>query len=140
MIELALYLLGPARIELHGKPIELKQRKVLALFAYLATTAQRQSRDVLAELLYPKQDRIRARSGLRQTLSILRSHIGDGWLSADRGGVALLADGLWVDAGEFCRLAATQAQPEDLGLLAKAVGLYRGDFLDGFFLKDSRVF
>ncbi len=48
-----------------------------ALLAFLAVTGRRCSRDELSELLFPRQDRDRARSNLRQALSLLREAIGD---------------------------------------------------------------
>ncbi len=76
MSRLDLYFLGSPRVYLDRATVEINRRKVLALLAYLAVTAQRHSRDELAELLYGKQDREHAQANLRQTLSLLRNAIG----------------------------------------------------------------
>ncbi len=55
MSQLALYLLGPPRLELNGEPIHIGRRKALALFTYLVISKSdrglRHSRDSLAALL-----------------------------------------------------------------------------------------
>jgi predicted ATPase/DNA-binding SARP family transcriptional activator len=143
-----LYFLGSPRVYLDGATVEINRRKVLSLLVYLAVTAQRHSRDELAELLYGKQDREHARANLRQTLSFLRNAIGKDRLGADRLGVWLpCGKDLWIDVAEFRRflkngqVADTQG---DLSAarshLAKAVGLFRGKFLSGFYVKDSTDF
>jgi hypothetical protein len=38
MSRLALYLLGPPRLELDGEPVEIGRRRAVALLAYLAVT------------------------------------------------------------------------------------------------------
>ena len=145
---MALYFLGSPRFELEGAAFELRRRKVLALLVYLAVTAQRHSREILIELLYPKQDRKRARSDFRQTLSLLKSTIGGNWLRVERNSLALPAGrDLWIDVHEFRRLIVESRQLDRDGneleaanLLTKAAALYRGEFLSGFYLKDSYAF
>lgn len=44
MSTLALYLLGPPRLELDGEPVQIGRRKAVALLAYLATEGGRHSR------------------------------------------------------------------------------------------------
>lgn len=145
---LDLYFLGSPRVYLDGAIVEINRRKVLALLAYLAVTAQRHSRDELAELLYGKQDREHARANLRQTLSFLRNAIGKDRLGADRLGVWLPSGkGLWIDVTEFQRLLKIGQAADTQGdlstarsHLAKAVGLFRGEFLSSFYVKDSTAF
>ena len=43
MSRLALFLLGPPRLELDGEPIEVGRRKAVALLAYLAVMGGRHS-------------------------------------------------------------------------------------------------
>jgi DNA-binding SARP family transcriptional activator len=59
---LALYLLGPPRLELDGEPIQVSRRKAMALLAYLAVTGQFHSRDSLATFLWPEYDQDRHHS------------------------------------------------------------------------------
>jgi DNA-binding SARP family transcriptional activator len=48
MSRLALFLLGPPRIECNGEPVEIRRRKAMALIIYLAVTGRSHSRDALA--------------------------------------------------------------------------------------------
>ena len=106
------------------------------------------SRDELAELLFGAQDREHSRANLRQTLSLLGSAIGEERLGADRHSVWLPSGGgLWVDAAEFHRFLESGRTAERHGErpaaqlnLARAVELFRGEFLSGFYLKHSVAF
>ena len=73
---LALYLLGPPRIERDGVPVKLDRRKAIALVAYLAVTGQSHRRDSLVNLLWPEYDSSRGRAALRRTLYALRDTLG----------------------------------------------------------------
>jgi DNA-binding SARP family transcriptional activator len=73
---LTVSLLGPPRIQRNGATVVIRRRKVLALLAYLAVREGEHGRDALAELLYPRLDRLRAAAGLRYSLSLLRSAWG----------------------------------------------------------------
>jgi DNA-binding SARP family transcriptional activator len=147
-VRLALQLLGPPKILLDGTALNLARRKVVALLAYLAVTGQSHSRDELTFLLYPKQDRSHAQSNFRSILSYLHKALGAGWLAVDRSRIALSAtEGMWIDTQEFRRLLHSSQNPEarekeitDEDLLNDAARLYRGRFLEGFYLKDSPSF
>jgi predicted ATPase/DNA-binding SARP family transcriptional activator len=148
MSSLTLHLLGPPRFQLDDSLISIPRRKVAALLVYLAVTAKAHSREVLIDLLFPKQSRARARADFRNTLSVLRHRIGERWLEID-GTTIRLATGedLWVDVHEFRSLtagkgasSATGASAETISRLIAAVDLYGGDFLAGFYLKDSPGF
>jgi DNA-binding SARP family transcriptional activator len=62
MSQLALYLLGPPRLERDGVPVEFRYRKNIALIAYLAVTGQPHTRETLITLLWPELDPGRARA------------------------------------------------------------------------------
>ena len=133
---------------LDGVPVSVDTRKAIALLAYLAVEGQAQSRAVLATLLWPESDEARGRSALRRTLTALNNGIGKGWITADRSTLALpeQAD-LWLDVQVWRQLLAQCDVDGDEGALAnclpllqEAVGLYRGDFLEGFTLFDSAAF
>lgn len=148
MSRLALYLLGQARIEVNGAPVEIARRKAVALLAYLAVTRRSHNRDALATLFWPEYDQARARAALRRTLSVLNKDFGD-WLEIGRetAGIRPNAD-LWLDADFFVSLAA-DCQAETAGgdnctacldSLAQAIALYQDDFLAGFTLPDAPDF
>ena len=69
MSRLALYLLGPPRVELNGESVHLSRRKTVALLAYLAVTGRSHRRESLATLLFPEYDQSRALAYLRRVLS-----------------------------------------------------------------------
>ena len=77
MSRLALYLLGPPRIERDGHPVDVRRRKAVALLAYLAVTGQGHSRDALATLFWPEHDQSHARAGLRRALASLKKGLGE---------------------------------------------------------------
>ena len=150
MSSLVVFLFGPPRVERNGATVEIHRRKVVALLAYLAVTGKPHSREVLTNLLWPKQDRDHARAGFRRSLSILKSNIGDEWLEIDRNNVGLIRrQGLWIDVEQFQDLVSGVVRPEreerkispaSLSMLTEAAELYRDGFLSGFYLNDSPNF
>ena len=122
-------------------------RKAIALLAYLTveTTA---TRDRLAGLLWPESSSERSRATLRRTLSSLRTAVGHETVTADRSRVTL-ADQTPSDIRTFAaELDATTHHDHDKGdvcaacipHLERATELYRGDFLEGFSLRDAAEF
>ena len=148
MSTLKLYVLGPPRIECDGAERTLERRKAVALLAYLATTRRPHSRDELAEFLFPRLTRGRSRSCLRQTLSVLKSTVGEERLRIDRDSISLPDQpGLWVDLHKFLALVQESRRKEKPkrgedaeSTLDKAAELWRGEFLSGFYLRDSPAF
>ena len=152
MAELTLHFLGPLRIERAGVRVEIDTRKALAALAYLAVGSPGglNSRDHLATLLYPDYSQDRSRSAFRRTLSALRSGVGSDLIQADRETVSLaLDDRTWCDVLRFQSLsdqckshghAQGDVCVDCLPLLEQAAGLYSGDFMAGFSLRDSLSF
>ncbi len=102
--QLALYLLGPPRIECDGLPIEVDTRKAIALLAYLAVTGESHRRDSLVNLLWPEYDHTRGRAALRRTLYALKKALAGDWLDVDREEIGLHpAADIWVDVDQFRR-------------------------------------
>ena len=147
---LSLRLLGPPQIELDGAPVEVDTRKAIALLAYLAVTGQAHSREALAALLWPEYEAERAHANLRRTLWALNKALGKTWLDAEGDHVGLAQPSRRrLDVTDFeqhiadCR---THGHPDAevctacLAPLADAAALYRGDFLEGFTLRDSPAF
>jgi DNA-binding SARP family transcriptional activator/Tfp pilus assembly protein PilF len=124
-------LLGPPRVEREGRAVAFDTRKAIALLAYLALGGRPRPRDVLAELLWPERDAEHARGALRRTLSAVRGAVGPEALETTRDQVALGA--VDVDVARFRSLA-------EAGDLEAAADVFRGDFLEGFGLRDSPAF
>lgn len=145
----SLYLLGTPRLEREGQTIHADTRKALAMIAYLAVHEGYQSRDTLAALLWAESSQAGARGALRRTLSVLHKALGGSGLQIEREAIALDSGGLWCDLLAFrAALAACASHGHAaeavcvrcLAPLAEAVSHYRGDFLQGFTLRDSADF
>jgi DNA-binding SARP family transcriptional activator/predicted ATPase len=148
-MRLDLTLFGSPRAVRAGAPLRFPRRKTLALLAYLAATGQPHGRDALGALFWPEADQSQARGNLRHTLSELRQVAGPDVLTTEGEQVVLTAGAAEVDVATFHgRLAEVAAHRHDqagvcdgcLAALATAVGLYRGDFLAGFSLRDAPDF
>ncbi len=108
----------------------LSKPKRLALLAYLASHNRHASRrrDSVVALFWPDMDAAHARGSLRQALRFLRRELGDGVLNGrSEEEIGFEPHSLECDAVTFERAC-------DAGRLSEAVQLYRGDFLDGFYV------
>src|ERR1051325_1910127 len=111
-----------------------------ALLAYLSVKpAQRVSREKIAALLWSSTGPDQARQSLRQTLSMLRkeltSIVGDARALIDENDLLGVEETIVsCDVADFESLAAGGNEPA----LVRAAELYRGDFLDGFYLNEER--
>src|SRR5688572_4133321 len=132
MNELKLSCLGPAHVEINGRPAEIQRRRGTALLAYLAVMGEPQPRDTLATLFWPESDRSRGHKALRRDLSELNLALESQWLEIDRESVGLRA-GTWVDVAHFQQQLAICARHPAVcrTALMQAASLYRGDFLSG---------
>ncbi len=152
MAHLSLSLLGPVQAVQEGQPVTaFESNKVRALLAYLAVEANRpHTRDALVGLLWPDQSEQAARNNLRQAIANLRQAIGDRtatppFLLITRETIQFNAESDHsLDATAFTALLAacekhTHRRPETCRSCAQrlhqAVELYRGNFLEQFFLR-----
>ena len=157
MSQLTISLLGPFQVILDGEPVTgFATDKARALLAYLAVEADRpHRRDALAGLLWPDQPQRKARQNLRQALSHLRQAIG----GQDETTPFLLVSRETIRFNPSCDhwldVAALAALAEDcrghrhrrmetclpcMRRMERMTALYRGDFLEQFFLSDSDLF
>lgn len=154
-------MLGSFQVMLDEQPvIHFDSNKVRALLSYLAVESDRpHSREFLADLLWPYSTHTSALGNLRYTISCLRKTIRDRQLTARdpasldsqvaNDSLSIWRDRLqfnstactWVDVIEFNRLLqANYAAILPIDSLARAASLYRGSFLEGFFLPDNAAF
>jgi DNA-binding SARP family transcriptional activator len=157
MAQLVLSLLGPLQATLDGVPVAgFESQKMRALLAYLSLEADRpHARDALAGLLWPNQIDQDARNNLRQALANLRQALDDQratppYLRITRDTVQFnRASDHQIDVVVFSdHLTACDQHlhrhPETCRScgqrLQQAAALYRGSFLDQFFLNDSAAF
>ena len=110
------------------------QRHRLALLALLATARPRTvSRDKLLAWLWPERDSEPARRLLNQAVHALRQALGAEAILSSGDDLQLNADAVRSDVVAF-EEALAAAAPD------RAVALYTGPFLDGFFLDDAPEF
>lgn len=157
MPHLTLGVLGPLQIALANAPIaKLESDKARALLIHLAVeAAHAHRREALIGLVWPDYPEETARHNLRQALFNLRRAIGDDtatppFLFITRDEIQFNpASDYSLDLAEFdAHLAACASHPhqqlETCALCASrmqhAVDLYRGKFLQQFFLEDSAEF
>ena len=123
-----------------GAMVSLAAKKAQALIVYLAIKpGQRVSRDKVAMLLWSSTGPEQGRQSLRQTLSTLRKDLQS--VSPDAKILLEENDLLGVDetlveadSAAFESLVASGSE----SALVEATRLYRGDFLDGFYLNEER--
>ena len=145
MSKLSLYIFGSLRLELDGAVLEVKRRRVMALLVYLALTGRRHNREKLIDLLYHEQVASLAKNDFRQRLSNLKSLIGDDFVEIDRTNVLMShSPDLWVDVLAFGDNLRTAKELGDgarsAAVLQRAISLYRGEFLSGFYLRNNLRF
>lgn len=136
-MSIRLTLLGPPNLAGSvAEPSSIRrasQSRRLALLALIASaTAEGESvsRDRLLGLLWPDCDERGARHLLADSLYVLRRSLGDGAIVATSGALRLSTDILSTDIVEF-RAALAEQRWFD------ALQLYRGDFLDGFHVRNA---
>ena len=154
---LSLSFLGPFQAIRDGQPVVgFESNKVRALLAYLAIEADHpHSREELSFLLWPDQPGPAARSNLRQALANLRRTLCDEaaqppFLLIDREFIQFNSEAdCRLDITAFAALLAASASHSHRRAetckhcaqwLQRAVELYRGNFLEHFFVSDSDAF
>ena len=119
-----------------GSPLggAASQKRALALIAILAISGEGGlSRDRLVALLWPESSEERARHSLTQLMYAARRAVNVDDLFLPDSDVRLNTERITSDARELEDALA-------LGDLERAVALYQGPFLDGFFLSGSAPF
>ena len=134
MIQLAL--LGSVSLTGPTGPLvrRVMQRRRMALLALLANSVDKSlSRDRVIGLLWPESDDRTARHLLADSVYVLRSALGAGAILTSADELRLSSDDVRVDVAEFRQALAAERW-------ADALALYRGDFLDGFFVRNASEF
>jgi DNA-binding SARP family transcriptional activator len=112
----------------------ITQRRRLAILAILAVAGRHGlSREKLQAYLWPESDAGAARHVLNQLIYAQRRQVGDEALFLGRKTLRLNPAVMWADVTAF------EAALADRDLEA-AAELYRGPFLDGFFVKEAPGF
>lgn len=138
---LELSLLGVPTIQIAGRPLTgFRSAKAIALLYYLATTRRPQPRTVLAGLFWSDVDEYYARRNLNRTLSNVTQLVGSA-INVDRHTLAFeRSQPYWLDVEALEKAAVALPTTQNLDTLIAAANLYRGDFLDGFYVQDAPEF
>ena len=146
---LRITLFGSPSVTLGGKPVEgFVSSKSQALVYFLAATGKDHHRDALAGLLWSEVPDSTARRNLRDVLSNLRQLIAP-YLLITRQTVSLnQKTPCYIDTEIFSKkLSSAQhtGQPtsdtnsEEMMSIRKAVDLYKGEFLAGFYIQSEQT-
>jgi DNA-binding SARP family transcriptional activator/TolB-like protein/tetratricopeptide (TPR) repeat protein len=130
------YLLGGAVLEGLDGPVvgRAAHKRRLAVLAVLSAARGRGvARERLIGMLWPEHPSGAARHLLSESLYVLRKELGEGAFVAAGDEVGLNEERVRSDAAEMERAV-------EAGELARAAELYRGPFLDGFYVDDAPEF
>ena len=116
-----------------GGEVAIPRRRLALLLAVVTAGSRGVSREKLLALLWPELDDERGRAALSQALYALRKDLGSE--DAISGTADLRADPAQVTSDRAAFLAAI-----DRGDDAEAVMLYRGPYLDGFYVREAPEF
>src|SRR4051812_38718480 len=145
---LRLRLLGAPSVLDDAREIYMPSQKAQALLCYLAAEADRSfARGQIIALLWEESSEREGRNSLSTVLTRLRQSLPVFPLRAEGDTLAWQATSdVWVDLHEFqsgshsvqlARGAQAGDTAKQMQRLEQAAGLYRGDFLDGFSVRDS---
>ena len=136
--QLQLALLGNPEVRRVGVPIAgLSSGKALALLCYLVVTGRPLLRPTLVGLLWGDMPENSARNNLSKALTYLRQAVGP-HLDITRHVVAFNREiPYWLDIEAFEEGVSARADVEQM---ERAVELYRGDFLEGFYVRQAPAF
>lgn len=129
-----LHTLGRLSLDVDGREVsgDAVQPRRLALMALLAAAGEAGlMREKILGLLWP--DHPSPRTILNESLFVLRGAIGKSAIQSVGDSLRLDAAAVWTDVGAFAERVAA-------GTLGEAVELYRGPFLDGFYVRGAAEF
>ena len=127
--------LGSLALERDQRPLAgaALRRRPLALLAFVAASPHGVSRDKVLAYLWPESDTKHARNCLRQTLFALRRSLGQELFLPGPSALRLDPELLTADCWDFEHALERRACLE-------GVEVYRGPFLDGFYLEGHPEF
>lgn len=135
MTTLTIKLLGGLTLERDGRHLtSFKTRKAEALIVYLVCQPRPLAREALASFFWNDSEPKQAQANLRKVLTDCRQHVDD-FLIVDRQSISFnFESDYWLDTVAFEKLLDSA---DDVERQEQAVALYKGDFLAGFYLRDS---
>ena len=138
---LDLTFLGGFEVGLDGAPVTgFISNKARALLCYLAVDGREQSRENLATLLWGDMPHVKALISLRQALANLRHLLGEHVLVTRHTAAFDRHSAYRLDVAEFAAAVTGFQHHADFQAGRQADALYRGDFLQGFHVRDAPTF
>ncbi|MBX3000454.1 MAG: tetratricopeptide repeat protein [Caldilineaceae bacterium] len=141
---LQIKVLGAPELSVDGLPLTgLRSHKAIALLIYLACNPGPKRREFLADLLWDATSTTQSLSNLRTALTRLRRHAADYLLITPETLAIAPNPAVIVDVATLEGQLATiteRLSPHSATQLALALGIYRGEFLAGFYLPDASGF
>ncbi len=134
--DLDIALLGPLRVRLGERDLEIRSGRLQAVLAMLATEAGRPvSTEQLARAIWSDELPVNVRKSVQSNIVRLRRLLGSGCISTEPNGYLLEVRPDQVDAIRFSNLLAAAArEPDPAGerrLLTEALALWRGTPFEG---------
>lgn len=123
--------LGSLHISLNDQPVAFAARRAEVLLVYLLLTERAHEREPLATMLWDNRTQKRSLSNLRSLLAQLPAEIKP-FLHVTRRSIGIepdMMDEIWMDTAVFQASLATPTPN---------LSLYKGPFLDGVFISDSK--
>src|SRR3712207_6384437 len=157
MAHLSVAVLGPPDVCHGGRTLTFPTRKTLAILTYLLVEGGLHPRDKLTALFWPDSDEVSGRASLRTTLARLRegleATVEERHLVIDRNVVSFdfasdFALDLHLLQSAYSRarsITGTERPSGEAGRkvvsqLQQAADVWRGEFLEGFSLRDAPDF
>ena len=138
MANLKIQLLGHPQVWVAGEKItHFHSNKARALLYYLVASRRTHARALLANLFWGEFPESNANNNLRKTLSNLRTVVGDHLLITRESVTFDQRSDFWVDVESFEQEALVLRSAGDLQAGERALEIYKGDFLEGFFVNES---
>ena len=128
-------LLGAPRVFDNGAPVSISRKRVRAILYYLVAERAPFARAKLAWMLWPDKDSATANRNLSIHLSYLKNALDEDVVEASPYGVGI-ASNVDSDVAEFFTFSASGSNDDAIAVHR----LFRGDFLEGFALKDAEPF
>jgi DNA-binding SARP family transcriptional activator len=139
--QLEFTLFGSPEVRLNGERITgFRSGKAQALLYYLAVTGRPHARSMLAGLLWGDQPEAAARVSLSKCLSNLYDLVGDAVLIERQNAAFNYNHSYFLDSERLAATIGLSPTPETISTLQSSLALYRGDFLEGFYVRDAPDF
>ena len=137
-MKLEIRMLGPPELIFGGRALRFSRRKTMALLLYLAGRVGGIASNSAAGLLWPEFPPDKARASLRHAIADSAVVVGRPLIV--RSGMNLVFSPqleIASDVAVFREAATSGLMDKNRESLLRAARVYRGDFLDGFYLDDA---